>query len=86
MFRREELPGRFIARKLFRWSDKQYSQEYWRRLERNQRWWKERQSGERKIETIIEKEEIKEENPGVRKWTEEDNDEIGSIVVSVSKV
>ena len=28
MFRREELPGRFIARKLSRWSDKRYDKEY----------------------------------------------------------
>jgi len=27
-FRREELPERFMARKLFGWSDKQYNQEY----------------------------------------------------------
>jgi len=27
-FRREELPGRFMARKLFGWLDKQYGQEY----------------------------------------------------------
>jgi len=35
MFRREELPGRFTVRKLFRWLDKRYDQEYWERLERN---------------------------------------------------
>jgi len=34
-FRRGELLGRFTARKLFRWSDKRYDQEYWERLERN---------------------------------------------------
>jgi len=34
-FRREELPGRFTVKKLFGWSDKQYDQEYWERLERN---------------------------------------------------
>jgi len=34
-FRRGELPGRFMARKLFGWLDKQYNQEYWERLERN---------------------------------------------------
>jgi len=34
-FRRKELPGRFTARKLFGWSDKQYNQEYWGRLKRN---------------------------------------------------
>jgi len=27
-FRRGELPGRFMARKLFGWSDKQYDKEY----------------------------------------------------------
>jgi len=28
MFRRRELPGRFMVRKLFGWSDKRYNQEY----------------------------------------------------------
>jgi len=28
MFRRGELPGRFIARKLFGWIDKRYDEEY----------------------------------------------------------
>jgi len=36
-FRRGELPGRFMARKLFGWSDKRYDEEYWARLERNWR-------------------------------------------------
>jgi len=40
MFRREELPGRFMAKKLFGWTDKRYNQEYWRRLERNWNRWK----------------------------------------------
>jgi len=34
-FRRGELPGRFMARTLYGWSDKRYDQEYWSRLERN---------------------------------------------------
>jgi len=34
-FRRGELLGRFMIRKLFGWSDKRYDQEYWGRLERN---------------------------------------------------
>ena len=34
-FRRGELLGRFMARKLFGWLDKRYDQEYWGRLERN---------------------------------------------------
>jgi len=35
MFKRGELPGQFMARKLFGWSDKRYNKEYWARLERN---------------------------------------------------
>jgi len=35
IFAREELPERFIARKLFGWSDKKYDEKYWARLERN---------------------------------------------------
>jgi len=46
--------------------DKRYNKEYWERLERNWRWWKEKRSEKRKIKTIIEEEEIKEENSGVR--------------------
>jgi len=34
-FRREKLPGRFMARKLYGWTDKRYDEEYWARLERN---------------------------------------------------
>jgi len=36
-FRREELSGKFMARKLFGWSDKKYNKKYWARLERNWR-------------------------------------------------
>ena len=36
-FRREELPGRFMTKKLFRWSDKRYNEEYWGGLEQNWR-------------------------------------------------
>jgi len=28
MFRREELPERFMAKKLFGWTDKRYNKEY----------------------------------------------------------
>ena len=36
-FKREKLPGQFMARKLFGWLDKRYNKEYWARLERNWR-------------------------------------------------
>ena len=79
-FKRGELPERFIARKLFGWSDKQYNQEYWGRLERNQRWWKGKRSEGRKIEIITEEEEVEVENSGVRDGTEENDDEMGNMV------
>jgi len=55
-FRREELLRRFMAKKLFGWSDKRYNEEYWVRLEWNWKWLK---GGKRKrtLETIKEKEE-----------------------------
>ena len=67
-FRRGELPGRFMVRKLFGWLDKRYDEEYWARLERNWRWWKEgRARGQRIMETIKEeKKEIEQENSGLR--------------------
>ena len=80
-FQQEELPGRFTARTLYGWSDKQYDQEYWRRLERNWRRWKSKKLVRRgTMKTILEEEEIKEEKSGVREWTEEDEDEMGNIV------
>jgi len=42
VYKRGELPGRFTARKLFGWSDKRYDQEYWGRLKRNWRQWKDK--------------------------------------------
>ena len=80
-FRREELPGRFTARKLFGQSDKRYNKEYWARLERNWRQWKGgRTRGQRTMETIKEKKkEIKQEGSGLREWIEEDDDEMGNI-------
>jgi len=79
-FRRGELLGRFTARKLFRWLNKRYDQEYWGRLERNWRRWKKKRSGERKMKTIVKEEEIREENSGVREWMEENNDKMGNMM------
>ena len=61
--------------------DKKYDKEYWARLERNWRQWKgKREKGQRTIETIKEEEErVKQENLGIREWTEEDDD-VGNMV------
>jgi len=81
MFKRGELPGKFMAKMLYGWSDKQYDQEYWGRLERNWRQWKGRKPVRREaMKTILEEEEVKEENLEVREWTEEDEDGMGDMV------
>ena len=80
-FRRGELPGRFMVRKLFGQSDKKYDKEYWARLERN---WRRQKGGrakeQRTIEIIKEKEEeIKQGDLGIKEQIEEDNNKIGNI-------
>ena len=81
MFQQGELPGRFMAKKLYGWSDKRYDQEYWGRMEKNWRQWKGKKPMKRKtIKTILEEKEIKEKKSGVREWTEEDNDDMGNMV------
>ena len=74
-FRRGELPGRFTARMLYGWLDRQYDQEYWERLERNWRQWKGRKPARRgTIKTILEEEEMEEEK------LEEEDDDMGNMV------
>ena len=36
-FRREELPGKFMARMLYGWNDGKFEEEYLKKLERNWR-------------------------------------------------
>jgi len=82
IFRRGELLGRFMARKLFGWSDKRYDQEYWERMERNWRQWKGKRPKKRGMMKTIpeEEEEAKEKSSGIQEWTKEDNDNMGNIV------
>jgi len=61
------LPEKFTVRTLYGWSDKQYDQEYWDKLERNWRRWKGKRPARRgTMKTILEEEKIKEEKSGVR--------------------
>jgi len=78
-FQRGELPERFTAKKLFGWSDKQYDQEYWGRLERNWRRWKNKRPG-RMMEMIEEEKEIGQRDSGLTEWTEDDDDKMGNMV------
>ena len=70
-----------MVRKLFGQSDKRYSEEYWEKLERNWRYWKEdRVRKQRTMETIEkEKEEINQKNSGLKEQTKDDNDKIKNI-------
>ena len=81
-FKQGELPGKFMAKMLYGWSDKRYNQEYWGRLERNWKRWKGKKPVRKGTMKMIpeEEEEIGEENSGVRKWTEEDDNEMGNMV------
>ena len=59
IFRKKGLPGRFIARKLYGWTDKRYDEEYWARLERNWRCQKRRPIRGQEMMEMIKKEEKK---------------------------
>jgi len=50
-------------------------------MEKNWRQWKGKKPTKRKtMKTIPEEEEIEEKKPGVREWTEKDDDKMGNIV------
>jgi len=34
-FKRRELPGKYIAKMLYRWNDRKFEEEYLKKLERN---------------------------------------------------
>jgi len=61
--------------------DKQYDEEYWGRIERNWKQWKEGQIREqRTMETIKEEEKkIEQESSGPKEWTEEDNNKMENV-------
>jgi len=66
-FRREELPGKFMAKMLYGWDDKKFEDEYLKKLEKNWKRWKEdRQIDESKHSKTIE-EKMEEENEKIRR-------------------
>jgi len=80
-FKCGELPGKFTVKMLYGWSNKQYNQKYWERLERNWRQWKGKRPVRREtMKTIPEEKETEEEKSGVREWTEKDEDKMGNMV------
>ena len=66
-FRRGELPGRYTAKLLYRWDDKEFEKEYLKKLEKNWRKWKkDRQIDESEHLKVVE-EKMKEENKKTRR-------------------
>jgi len=65
-FHMGELPGRYIAKMLYRWDDRRFDQKYWGQLERNWRHWKGiQQKGRRILEMIQEEKEQEIEEPRI---------------------
>jgi len=72
------FPGRYAARRLFRWSDREYDCQYWQRLERNWKRWKNmKPAGGVKGRLTAVHEVVEEEEGKIEEWIEED--EIGQM-------
>ena len=67
--KKEELLGSYMAKMLYGWDNKRFDEEYWGRLERNWKKWKEKGKLER-IDEEEKKKEIEEER--MEEWDKED--------------
>jgi len=67
--KKEGLLGRYMAKMLYGWDNKRFDEEYWGRLERNWKKWKEKGKLER-IDEEEKKKEIEEER--MEEWDKED--------------
>ena len=66
-YRKMELPGKYIAKLLYGWDDKEFEEEYLKKLEKNWRKWKEdRQIDESEHLKMVEK-KMEEENEKIRR-------------------
>ena len=73
------FPRWHAARRLFGWSDGEYDRQYWQRLERNWKWWKNvKPAGREKRRLTAVREVVKEEGGKIEEWNEEDEmDNVG---------
>jgi len=72
------FPGRYAARRLFGWSDGEYNCQYWQRLERNWKQWKNvKPAGREKGRLTMVREVVEEEGGKIEEWNEED--EMGNM-------
>jgi len=81
---RGELPNRYTARRLFGWSDKEYDQQYWQRLERNWRRWKRVEpAGRVKGRLTTVREVVEEEGGKIEEWDKKN--EVGQAEETLDK-
>jgi len=72
------FPGWYATRRLFGWSDGEYDCQYWQRLERNWKWWKNvKPVGGVKRRLTAVREVVEEEGGKIKEWNEED--EMGNM-------
>ena len=67
------FPGWYAARRLFGWSDREYDRQYWQRLEKNWKQWKNiKLAGGIKGRLTTVREVVEEEGGKIKEWNEED--------------
>jgi len=72
------FPGQYTTRRLFGWSDGEYDRQYWQRLERNWKRWKNVKPAGREKGRLTAVHEVGEEEGGrIEEWNEED--EMGNV-------
>jgi len=72
------FPGWYAAWRLFGWSDGEYNRQYWQRLERNWKQWKNvKMAGGVKGRLTVVREVVEEEEGKIEEWNEED--EMGNV-------
>jgi len=73
----KEIPGRYMAKLLYGWSNKKYNREYWKQIEENWRWWKKNPFSRYNKNLFLKKIKEEEEYKGgkIEEWNEEENKE-----------
>jgi len=77
MFSRELL-GRYTAKLLYKWGNKKYDREYWKRMEENWKWWKKNLFSRYSRNPFLKRiEEERDEYKGgkVEEWNKEEDEE-----------
>ena len=72
-----ELPGRYMAKLLYRWGNKKYDREYWKHIEENWRRWKKNPFSRYSRNPFLKRMEEKKEYEGgkIEEWDEEKDEE-----------